>query len=146
MPSQLHAGIYVLHWVVFLRTGETSSTRSVSLTPFFLERLITNTWNIGLADTLQSETMLYGIETQIYFPPTMYSPGFENENKTKPDIVKKIEESDDGQTPEQAALSLYKGTYHTPSFPVSVTLSSIPTSRFSAPSSDYPFLSHIIPC
>jgi hypothetical protein len=54
--------------------------------------------------------MLYDIETQIYFPPTMFSPGLENENKTKPDIVKKIDESDDGQTPEQAALQFYKGT------------------------------------
>ncbi|KAJ2913962.1 hypothetical protein MD484_g6454, partial [Candolleomyces efflorescens] len=63
----------------------------------------------ALADTLQSETMLYDIQTQVYFPPTMFSPGLENENKTKPDIVKKIDESDDGQTPEQAAQQFYKG-------------------------------------
>ncbi|KAJ2931994.1 hypothetical protein H1R20_g5105, partial [Candolleomyces eurysporus] len=62
----------------------------------------------ALADTLQSETMLYGIDTQVYFPPTMFSPGLENENKTKPDIVKKIDESDEGQTPEQAAQQFYK--------------------------------------
>ncbi|RXW24224.1 hypothetical protein EST38_g1633 [Candolleomyces aberdarensis] len=53
--------------------------------------------------------MLYGIDTQVYFPPTMFSPGLENENKTKPDIVKKIDESDEGQSPEQAAQQFYKG-------------------------------------
>ncbi|KAF4618821.1 hypothetical protein D9613_010085 [Agrocybe pediades] len=63
----------------------------------------------GLADTLQSELMLYGVNVQIFFPPTMYTPGYEEENKTKPGITLKIESTDDGLTAEQAARSLYKG-------------------------------------
>lgn len=65
----------------------------------------------GLADTLHSELMLYDIGVQIFFPPTIYSPGYENENKTKPDVVKKIEGTDDGLTPEQAAEGMLKGTW-----------------------------------
>jgi 3-dehydrosphinganine reductase len=63
----------------------------------------------GLADTLHSEMLLYGIDIHIFFPPTMFTPGYEEENKTKPKITRKIEESDDGLTPDQAALALFKG-------------------------------------
>ncbi|KIK01665.1 hypothetical protein K443DRAFT_678203 [Laccaria amethystina LaAM-08-1] len=63
----------------------------------------------GLADTLQSELMLYGISLHIFFPPTMFTPGYDEENKTKPQIVKDIESADDGLTADQAALALYKG-------------------------------------
>ncbi|KAJ7454726.1 oxidoreductase [Mycena latifolia] len=42
----------------------------------------------GLADTLQSEFMLYDIDVHIFFPPTMFTPGFDEENKTKPKIVR----------------------------------------------------------
>ena len=54
----------------------------------------------ALADTLQSELMLYGISVHIFFPPTMFTPGYEEENKTKPQIVKDIEAADDGLTAE----------------------------------------------
>lgn len=63
----------------------------------------------GLADTLQSEFMLYDITVQVFFPPTIYSPGYENENKTKPEIVKVIEGTDEGLTPEQAAKGMFAG-------------------------------------
>ncbi|KAF5353527.1 hypothetical protein D9756_007833 [Leucocoprinus leucothites] len=62
----------------------------------------------GLADTLHSEMLLYGIDVHIFFPPTMYTPGYEEENKSKPKITLKIEESDDGLTPDQAAMVLIK--------------------------------------
>ena len=39
----------------------------------------------------------------------MYTPGYEEENKTKPEITKKIESTDEGLTAEQAAQSLYEG-------------------------------------
>jgi hypothetical protein len=42
----------------------------------------------------------------------MYTPGYENENKTKPSITKTIEESDPGLTPEQAAVAMLKGKRH----------------------------------
>lgn len=40
----------------------------------------------------------------------MFTPGYEVENQTKPKITKRIEETDDGLTAEQAALGLLKGT------------------------------------
>ncbi|KAH7106515.1 oxidoreductase [Auriculariales sp. MPI-PUGE-AT-0066] len=63
----------------------------------------------GLADNLRSELLLYGIDVQMYFPSTIYSPGYENENKTKPEIVLKIEERDVGDTPEVCARIMLKG-------------------------------------
>ena len=71
--------------------------------------LLTQLYLEGLADTLQSELMLYDIGVQIFFPPTIYSPGYENENKSKPDVVKEIEGTDDGLTPDQAAVGMLKG-------------------------------------
>ncbi|KAK0451204.1 oxidoreductase [Desarmillaria tabescens] len=63
----------------------------------------------GLAETLRSEMLLYGISVHIFFPGTIYSPGYEAENKCKPEITLKIEETDGGQTPEKAAEGLLKG-------------------------------------
>jgi 3-dehydrosphinganine reductase len=55
--------------------------------------------------------MLYGIDTHIFFPPTMYTPGFEEENKTKPSITRKIESTDEGLTAPQAAAGLLAGMF-----------------------------------
>jgi len=63
----------------------------------------------GLAETLRSELLLYSIGVHIFFPGTIYSPGYIEENKTKPKITLKIEESDDGLKPEQAAEALLRG-------------------------------------
>ncbi|KAH7927015.1 NAD(P)-binding protein [Leucogyrophana mollusca] len=63
----------------------------------------------GLAEALHSELMLYGIDTHIFFPPTMYTPGFDEENKTKPAITRTIESTDEGLTAEQAASALLIG-------------------------------------
>ncbi|KAF9464492.1 oxidoreductase [Collybia nuda] len=63
----------------------------------------------GLAETLRSELLLYSVSVHIFFPGTIYSPGYIEENKTKPKITLKIEESDDGLKPENAAKALLKG-------------------------------------
>ncbi|KAJ7201661.1 oxidoreductase [Mycena pura] len=64
----------------------------------------------GLADTLQSEFMLYdNLDVHIFFPPAMFTPGFDQENTTKPRIVREIESTDDGVTPEAAAQALLHG-------------------------------------
>ncbi|KAJ7054992.1 oxidoreductase [Mycena amicta] len=63
----------------------------------------------GLADTLASEFMLYDIDVHIFFPPTMFTPGFDEENKTKPKLVLDIESVDDGLKPEVAAAALLQG-------------------------------------
>ncbi|TDL24988.1 oxidoreductase [Rickenella mellea] len=63
----------------------------------------------GLAETLRSELLLYGIDIHIFFAPTMLTPGYDEEMKTKPYITKKIEEDDSALTSEQAAAILFKG-------------------------------------
>jgi len=63
----------------------------------------------GLAETLRSELQLYSISVQIFFPGTIYSPGYIEENKTKPKITLKIEETDEGMQPEAHAEKLLRG-------------------------------------
>ncbi|CAD6884014.1 unnamed protein product [Tilletia controversa] len=63
----------------------------------------------GLAESLRSEFILYGIDVHAYFPATILSPGYEVENQTKPAITKEIEGSDEPLTPEACAAGLLKG-------------------------------------
>lgn len=63
----------------------------------------------GLAEALQSEFLLYGIDVHICFPGTIFSPGFVEENKVKPKVTLKIEETDSGSQPEVVAANLLKG-------------------------------------
>ncbi|KAF8351400.1 oxidoreductase [Amanita rubescens] len=63
----------------------------------------------GLAETLRSELLLYSISVHIFFPGTIYTPGYVEENKTKPKITLKIEETDDGLKPDQCAQALLRG-------------------------------------
>ena len=65
--------------------------------------------NLGLAEGLRSELILYGINVHCFFPCTIYTPGYIEENKTKPKITLKIEEADAGLTPEQVAAGIFKG-------------------------------------
>lgn len=69
-----------------------------------------NTSIVGLADTLRSELLLYGIDVHIFFPPKMYTAGYQEENKTKPKITLEIESTDEGITAEKAAMGLFKGS------------------------------------
>ncbi|KAJ7130717.1 oxidoreductase [Mycena filopes] len=64
----------------------------------------------GLADTLQSELMLYSdISVHLYFPATMLTPGFDAENENKPKITAEIDNADDAVTPEFAARAFLQG-------------------------------------
>lgn len=63
----------------------------------------------ALADGLRQECLLYDIEVHACFPATIYSPGFEEEQKTKPELTKILEGSDEGQTPQQVAEECLKG-------------------------------------
>jgi short-subunit dehydrogenase len=63
----------------------------------------------GLAEALRSELILYEIDVHCFFPCTIYTPGYEEENKTKPKVTLKIEEADSGLTPEQVAAGILKG-------------------------------------
>ncbi|KAG0700325.1 hypothetical protein DFH29DRAFT_932512 [Suillus ampliporus] len=64
---------------------------------------------LGKTDALRSEPVLYGIDTHIFFPPTMYTPGFDEENKMKPAITRTIKSTDEGLTAELAAAGLLAG-------------------------------------
>ena len=65
----------------------------------------------GLAESLRFELALYDIGVHVFAPCTMYTPGYELEMQTKPAITKKIEETDGGLSPEQAARALLAGTH-----------------------------------
>jgi 3-dehydrosphinganine reductase len=64
---------------------------------------------LGLAETLRSECILYNIDVHIFFPGTIYTPGYEEENKTKPKVTLKIEETDAGLQPDACAMKLFQG-------------------------------------
>ncbi|KAJ6578198.1 oxidoreductase [Mycena capillaripes] len=64
----------------------------------------------GLADTLQSELMLYpDISVHIYFPGSILTPGFEEEQRSKPKITKEIDDADSAVTPDVAARAFFTG-------------------------------------
>ena len=63
----------------------------------------------GLAEALQSEFLMYGIDVHILFPGTIMSPGLIEENKTKPKITLKLEETDVGTAPEKVAEHFLNG-------------------------------------
>jgi len=63
----------------------------------------------GLADVLRNELSLYNIGVSIYFPNSIDSPGFIQEQKTKPTATNIIEGTDDVMSPEQAADAMNVG-------------------------------------
>ncbi|EWC48882.1 hypothetical protein DRE_00187 [Drechslerella stenobrocha 248] len=60
----------------------------------------------ALTDCLRQECLLYDIGVHCCMPGGIESPGFEMENLTKPDLTKKIEETDVAQQPEEVAKAL----------------------------------------
>ncbi|KAJ2131807.1 3-dehydrosphinganine reductase [Coemansia sp. RSA 921] len=63
----------------------------------------------GLAEALRSELQAHKISVHCYFPGTIFTPGYEQENLTKLEVTKEIEGADDGQTPEQCVRGMVKG-------------------------------------
>ncbi|EJC99774.1 oxidoreductase [Fomitiporia mediterranea MF3/22] len=63
----------------------------------------------GLAESLRSECVLYNIDIQIFFAPTMDSPGLVEELKTKPQLTKTFEDSDVMLSCDKAATVMLKG-------------------------------------
>ncbi|KAI8453726.1 hypothetical protein BY996DRAFT_7137945 [Phakopsora pachyrhizi] len=63
----------------------------------------------GLAESLRLEMILYDIKVHCYFPATILSPGFDEEQKCKPELTKEIEGVDEGQSPEKCAKKLIRG-------------------------------------
>ncbi|CAJ2506284.1 Uu.00g004140.m01.CDS01 [Anthostomella pinea] len=65
----------------------------------------------GLADTLLQEVQLYPQKVKIHvvYPGSISSPGFERENKTKPEITNMIEDGDPVQSPDEVAAASIRG-------------------------------------
>ncbi|KAJ2795444.1 3-dehydrosphinganine reductase, partial [Coemansia helicoidea] len=63
----------------------------------------------GLAEALRVELQAHGINVHCYFPGTIFTPGYEAENLTKPQVTKDIEGADEGLTPEQCSAGLFRG-------------------------------------
>jgi 3-dehydrosphinganine reductase len=75
----------------------------------------------SLSDSLIQELNLYHptvsptIRISTIFPATIFSPGYTQENLSKPHVTKQLEEDDGGQTPDEVAAisvrALEKGEY-----------------------------------
>ncbi|CAG8533096.1 3174_t:CDS:2 [Paraglomus occultum] len=63
----------------------------------------------GLSECLRNELLLYDIGVHCFFPGNIRTPGYETENKTKPQVTKRLEGEDDASPPEVIAAALYKG-------------------------------------
>jgi len=61
-----------------------------------------------LADSLREECILYDIDVHCAFPANILTPGFEEEEKTKPDLTRKMEGPAGGETPEVVAARIIK--------------------------------------
>ncbi|KAI1144621.1 NAD(P)-binding protein [Hypoxylon sp. FL0543] len=64
----------------------------------------------GLADTLAQELEAYPqkVKVHVVYPASIGSPGFERENRTKPEITKMLEEGDPVQSPDAVAAAAIK--------------------------------------
>ena len=65
--------------------------------------------NPGLADSLRSEMLFHDIDVTMFNPAGIDSPGYVEENKGKPAVTIKIEESDEVISPEACAGHLMRG-------------------------------------
>lgn len=64
---------------------------------------------IGLSEVLRSELARYGIGVSVVCPPDTDTPGFEVENRTKPEETVAISEGGGLMQPEEVAAALIKG-------------------------------------
>jgi 3-dehydrosphinganine reductase len=64
---------------------------------------------IGLSETLKSELKRYNITISILCPPDTDTPGFQTENKTKPEETKAISAAAKVMSPDDVAKVLVKG-------------------------------------
>jgi len=58
---------------------------------------------VGLAEALNMEVQPFNISVTVSFPPDTNTPGFEEENKTKPSLTAKISETGNVYSPEEVA-------------------------------------------
>ncbi|CEG37197.1 hypothetical protein F443_19099 [Plasmopara halstedii] len=63
----------------------------------------------GLAESLRNELLLYGIRVSIFYPGNIDTPGYVEENRTKPAETKTIEGVSELVHPDKVAQSLING-------------------------------------
>ncbi|OWZ18331.1 3-ketodihydrosphingosine reductase [Phytophthora megakarya] len=63
----------------------------------------------GLSESLRNELKLFGIRVSIFYPGNIDSPGFVEENRTKPPETKTIEGVSEPLHPDKVAQSLING-------------------------------------
>jgi len=63
----------------------------------------------GLAETLRHELKPRGVRVSILFPPDTDTPGFEQENRTKPPETARLSEAGKLMTPEAVARAFVRG-------------------------------------
>lgn len=66
----------------------------------------------GLADTLTQEALLYPeqpVKVHVVYPGTILSPGFEREQRYKPDVTLQLEKDDPKLTPDEVARNAISG-------------------------------------
>ncbi|MDH7552513.1 MAG: SDR family oxidoreductase [Spirochaetota bacterium] len=64
---------------------------------------------VGFSEVLRSELKRYNITVSVLCPPDTDTPGFEVENRTKPDETKEISKSARVMSPDEVAQALLKG-------------------------------------
>ena len=64
---------------------------------------------VGFSEVLKQELSKYNIAIQVLCPPDTDTPGFETENKTKPEETKKISETAKLLKPEEVAAAALRG-------------------------------------
>jgi len=64
---------------------------------------------IGFSEALRSELKRYGIRVSVLCPPDTNTPGFHEENKTKPEETEAISADAKLRQPEEVAYALLKG-------------------------------------
>lgn len=66
----------------------------------------------GLADTLAQEALLYPeqpVKVHVVYPGSILSPGFEREQRSKPDVTMQLEKDDPKLTPDEVARNAIAG-------------------------------------
>lgn len=64
---------------------------------------------VGLSECLRHELKPYNIKISVVYPPDMNTPGFETENKTKPEEAKILDAKSKLMEPEDVAKVVIKG-------------------------------------
>ncbi|KAI9592250.1 hypothetical protein BDF19DRAFT_407422 [Syncephalis fuscata] len=63
----------------------------------------------ALAESLRHELLFYGIGVHCHFPGNIDSPGYEVENKTKPQFTRELDGDSEVKSPEVVAANLIRG-------------------------------------